>query len=227
MPEMDGLEATRRIRDPKTGVQNLHVPIIAMTARAMKGDHDRCLAAGMDDYLAKPVQFDQLVSVLQHWLERVPAPSVGEKTGSVPLPSEPEVFDRVACLDRLGGNEELLRRIITVFLGDSQEQVNKLAEALALADSAQVSRLAHKISGASGSISATALHELTSKLETAAREGSIERMAELGATLSQIVAALKCALERELTAAQASPAANAETAQAPSPARSGCVLSVS
>jgi signal transduction histidine kinase/CheY-like chemotaxis protein/HPt (histidine-containing phosphotransfer) domain-containing protein len=226
MPEMDGLEATRRIRDPKTGVQNLHVPIIAMTARAMKGDHDKCLAAGMDDYLAKPVQFDQLVSVLQHWLERTPAPAVGEIKGPAPLPSEPEVFDQVACLNRLGGNEELLRRIVTVFLGDAQQQVNNLAEALASVDSAQVSRQAHKLSGASGSISAIALHELTFKLETAAREQSLERLAELGAPLSQTFAALKRVLERELTAAQASPAAKPEPPQAPNPATSGCLLSV-
>jgi CheY-like chemotaxis protein/HPt (histidine-containing phosphotransfer) domain-containing protein len=226
MPEMDGLEATRRIRDPKTGVQNSQVPIIAMTARAMKGDHDKCLAAGMDDYLAKPVQYDQLVSVLQHWLERAAAPPVGEIKGSAALPSEPEVFDRAACLDRLGGNEELLRRIITVFLGDAQQQINKLAEALASVDLAQVGRLAHKISGAAGSISAIALHEIALKLEVAAREKSIERLAELSAPLSQTFAALKYVLERELTAAQAAPAAKPEPRQAPNPAASGRVLSV-
>src|ERR1035441_4562060 len=163
MPEMDGLEATRRIRDPKTGVQNSRVPIIAMTAHAMKGDQDKCLAAGMDDYIAKPVQFDELVSVLQRWLERAKAPPARKIKDSAPSSPEPDVFDWLACLNRLGGDEALMRRIIQVFLGDAERQIDNLTKALAVADSSLVGRLAHKLNGASGSIGATALRELASK----------------------------------------------------------------
>ena len=68
MPEMDGLEATRRIRNPRSNVLNRHVPIIAMTAHAMQGDRERCLEAGMDDYISKPVNPQMLVSVLKKML---------------------------------------------------------------------------------------------------------------------------------------------------------------
>ena len=204
MPEMDGLEATRRIRDPKTGVQNSRVPIIAMTAHAMKGDQDKCLAAGMDDYIAKPVQFEELVSVLQHWLERATASPASEMQDTAPLPPKAEVFDRLACLNRLGGDEGLMRRIIRVFLDDAQQQIINLTEALAAADAAKVGRLAHKLNGASGSIGATALRELVMQLEVMAREQGIERFAESITPLIQTFEALKRVLERELAAENAS-----------------------
>jgi CheY-like chemotaxis protein len=73
MPEMDGFEATRRLRDPQSAVLDHQVPIIAMTAYAMKGDREKCLAAGMDDYLSKPVQAAQLAEVLERWLGRAAA----------------------------------------------------------------------------------------------------------------------------------------------------------
>jgi CheY-like chemotaxis protein len=204
MPEVDGLEAARRIRDPKTGVQNLNIPIIAMTAHAMKGDQEKCLAAGMDDYITKPVQLDELVSVLQRCLERATRPPARETNGSMPLLPETVVFDRVACLDRLGGDETLLQRIIKVFLNDSQQQINKLTEALAGSDPAQVSRLAHKLNGATGSIGANALRQLAIELEAAARDQATERLAGWVAPLRQTFEALKRVLERELTAEEAS-----------------------
>jgi CheY-like chemotaxis protein/HPt (histidine-containing phosphotransfer) domain-containing protein len=223
MPELDGLEATRRIRDPKSRVLNLHVPIIAMTARAMRGDQDRCLAAGMDDYLAKPVQFDQLVSVLQHWLEQTSAPPASDTKDAAPLPPQPDVFDRAACLNRLGGDEELMQRIIRVFLDDAKQQVANLAEALTLADSAEVCRLAHKLNGAAGSMGATALHELAAKLEDAARDQASERLMELGAPLSLTFQTLKRVLEAELATEEAA-AATQPALQPPRHATNkGCV----
>ncbi len=73
MPEMDGFEATRRIRDPRTGVRNAAVPVVAMTAHAMDGDREACLAAGMDDYIAKPVRPQELLDTLTRWLGGRPA----------------------------------------------------------------------------------------------------------------------------------------------------------
>ena len=70
MPEMDGYEATRRIRDPRTAALNPQTPIVAVTASAMPGDRERCLRAGMDDYLAKPIEPDELAQVLAKWLGR-------------------------------------------------------------------------------------------------------------------------------------------------------------
>jgi len=72
MPEMDGYEATRRIRDPRTGTRNPQIPIIALTADAMTGDRDKCLTAEMNDYLAKPVEPRHLAAVLEKWLVAQP-----------------------------------------------------------------------------------------------------------------------------------------------------------
>ena len=203
MPELDGLEATRRIRDLQSGVINRRVPIIAMTARAMKGDQDKCLAAGMDDYIAKPVQFEELVAILDRWLARPIELPAGDIKDSAPPPPEPGVFDRVACLNRLGGDEELMHRIIRVFAGDAQQQVNKLVEALALGDATQVNRLAHKLNGASGSIGATALQKFAAQIEKAAREQPATAFAASVAPLRQIFETLESVLERELMAEKA------------------------
>jgi HPt (histidine-containing phosphotransfer) domain-containing protein len=158
----------------------------------------------MDDYIAKPVQFEELVSVLQHWLERATASPASEMQDTAPLPPKAEVFDRLACLNRLGGDEGLMRRIIRVFLDDAQQQIINLTEALAAADAAKVGRLAHKLNGASGSIGATALRELVMQLEVMAREQGIERFAESITPLIQTFEALKRVLERELAAENAS-----------------------
>jgi CheY-like chemotaxis protein/HPt (histidine-containing phosphotransfer) domain-containing protein len=225
MPELDGLEATRRIRDPQTGVLNPSVPIIAMTAHAMKGDQDKCLAAGMDDYLAKPVQLDQLVSVLQRWLKPVTLPPPGGTKGSAPPPPELDVFDRLGCLDRLGGNEALLRRIIKVFLGDAQQHIDSLTGAIAAADAALVNRLAHRLNGASGSVGATALRRLAMELEVAARDHPGEGFAAWVEPLNQAFKALKRVLERELAAEETPTATKPEPQPAPS-AKSDCACSV-
>lgn len=82
MPEMDGMEATRRIRDPQSPVRNHAVPVIALTAHAMAGDREACLAAGMDDYLSKPIRPEELAAVLSRWSRRSPEPSVGLPVGS-------------------------------------------------------------------------------------------------------------------------------------------------
>jgi PAS domain S-box-containing protein len=203
MPEMDGLEATRRIRNPKTGVLNLRVPIIAMTAHAMKRDQDQCLEAGMDDYIAKPVQFEELAATLQRRLALADKPPAKQSGNSAPPAPGQDVFDRAGCLNRLGGDEELLHRILTVFVDDAQQQVDKLAEALAAADSAQINRLAHKFNGASGSIGATELQKLASKIEAAARDQIPMVFAESIPPLRQSFEALKSILERELTAVAA------------------------
>jgi PAS domain S-box-containing protein len=200
MPEMDGLEATRRIRDPKTGLPQPRIPIIAMTAHAMKGDQDMCLAAGMDDYLAKPVQSSQLSKVLQRWLDRPTVRATQTITSPVPALPDVKTFDRIDCMDRLGHDENLLRRIITVFLGDGEQQIRNLSAALASTDQEEIRRLAHKVKGAAASIGAIALRELTAKLETDAAHHALERPAEWIPLLHESFKALKNSLETELSA---------------------------
>ena len=198
MPEMDGLEATRRIRDPKSGVQNPAIPIIAMTAHVMKSDQDQCKAAGMDDYLAKPVQASELASILERWLGHATAASVHRNAGSASPLSEATVFDRPGCLERLGGNREVLHRIISVFLVNTRQEIENLERALTASDSAEVGRLAHKLKGAAGNLCATDLWDLALRLEGQANDGAHERFAEFIPVLKKTFETLALVLQSEL-----------------------------
>ena len=135
MPEMDGLEATRQIRDPQSAVQRHDIPIIAMTAHAMQGDRERCLEAGMNDYVTKPVSPQALADALERWLPRDDAaalaqPATGSR-GSSPTAvraSEVPVFDRAGMLARLMDDEDLARVVADGFLADAPKQVEALRD---------------------------------------------------------------------------------------------------
>lgn len=178
MPEMDGFEATRRIRGSASADINGRIPIIAMTAYAMKGDRERCLEAGMDDYLSKPIRVDELAAVLERWLSRQgsecrESPSFsGAAEQPVGCSGEddamPPVFDRDAFLERVMGDEELAREIGATFLADMPAQMERLATALADGDVEQVKFLAHAIKGAAANVGGEALREAAWGIERTA-----------------------------------------------------------
>ncbi len=184
MPEMDGFEATRRLRDPETGVRDPHIPVVAMTAHAMEGDRERCLAAGMNDYVAKPIDPGELERVLDRLLPVAPAvppsPAAGgteeEGRSSAPDTSGGEAegvapLDREALLERIGGDADLADELVAVFLEDVPNQIQALAEALERGDRDVTERTAHTIKGAAANLSAVPLSRAAAVLEAAAREG--------------------------------------------------------
>ena len=121
MPEMDGLEATRllRVKEQETGG---HMPIVAMTAHAMKGDRERCLEAGMDDYISKPVQKAELLRVVQSAvLSLVPT------LAASPESSEP-VFDLAIAMDRVDGEIDFLKDVVRLFLADVPRRIVEIEE---------------------------------------------------------------------------------------------------
>jgi PAS domain S-box-containing protein len=197
MPEMDGLEAARRIRDPKSTVRNHDVPIIAMTAHALRGDRERCLEAGMNDYVSKPVSPQELADALTRWLPRkpaarpTPAPAVrraNAKKAAAASPSESAaaapvvspgaaVFDRAGLLARLMGDEDLARTVANGFLDDIPRQIEALRSYLDTGDAVKVARQAHTIKGASANIGGEALRAAALKMETVARAGDLEAAA--------------------------------------------------
>lgn len=166
MPEMDGLEATRRIRSPASSILRRDVPIIAMTASAMKGDKEKCLEAGMDDYVSKPVQPQELAGVISRWLASEPA---GERKWQTKGQSEDmAIFDRVAVLERLCGDEMLLAEVTDLFLQDVPRQIGILQQAVSAGD-LQLTRLqAHTLKGAAGNFGALALQKAALRLERVA-----------------------------------------------------------
>ena len=117
MPEMDGYAATAAIRalEKSTGK---HIPIIAMTAHALKGDRDKCLAVGMDDYLSKPARLADIEQALHRAMMTRGGKGQSDDFPSKPTLTEKALWDRAAALDRLGGDESLLDELIELFFND-------------------------------------------------------------------------------------------------------------
>lgn len=180
MPVMDGYQATRLIRDPHTGVINSQIPIVAVTASAMAGDRDKCIAAGMDDYLPKPIEPGNLIRVIEKWLGarqkddcRTASPAVE------PVAHANPVFDYNALLKRLMGNSSAAKRIAEAFLQSAPAQLAQLREHLAARDAASTRRDAHTLKGSAATVSALALREVALEAEQAASACSwdtIERL---------------------------------------------------
>jgi CheY-like chemotaxis protein/HPt (histidine-containing phosphotransfer) domain-containing protein len=183
MPEMDGFEATRRIRDPESSVLNHRVPIVAMTAHAMQGDRERCLEAGMDDYVTKPISPTALAEVLDRWLPRDPvvpaahtpaAPEAGPHSTS---PTGP-VYDRAGLMTRLMGDEVLARAVVDGFLEDAPRQIEALRVCLRAGDAPGAIRQAHTIKGASATVGGDVLCAVAREMERLATSGDLEAARE-------------------------------------------------
>jgi two-component system sensor histidine kinase/response regulator len=173
MPEMDGYEATRHIRDATSAVRNHRVPIVAMTANAMQGDRQKCVDAGMDDYVSKPVEPDELAQVIDRWLPAEPA--VPKKVPPVPPPAN-EVFDRDDLVRRLGGDKQMASQILKTFMQDAPNQLTTLREDLEAKDHAQAERHAHTLKGAAGNVGARALKDAAGRAQEAARAEDIDEL---------------------------------------------------
>ena len=201
MPELDGFEATRQIRDPASPVRDHGVPIVAMTAHVMKGDREKCLEAGMDDYLGKPVRPPELASVLERWLANRPDPSAADVPSAVPAADPPQpsapVFDRAAFLARVMDDEELLREITGLFLADAPVQLETLAAAVASGDCTLAGRTAHTIKGSSANVGGEALRETAFEMEKAGKAGDLAALQSLLPRIQERFARLKEAMEQD------------------------------
>ena len=154
MPEMDGLTATQAIRErEKSG--GGHIPIIAMTAHAMKGDRERCLAAGMDGYLSKPVKKEEIEQALSNLFG---------SDAAAPVPEKPQ-WDRSTALERLGGDESLLHQILAIFLEEYPKHLAKLRSAIDSNSPEQVERAAHSLKGELSYMGASEVSQLARRLE--------------------------------------------------------------
>ncbi len=174
MPFMDGRTAASKIRDwEKTAKPAARppIPIIAMTAHAMPDDRDQCLAAGMNDYLPKPVTPQVLAAMLAKWLPAGPARGSGDAASAAYPPirsaDAPPVFDRAGMAARLLNDADLIRRVLDTFLNDMPRQLARLRELLETGDNAEAARQAHTIKGAAASIGGERLRQLMDEIESA------------------------------------------------------------
>ncbi|MBF0477296.1 MAG: response regulator, partial [Deltaproteobacteria bacterium] len=176
MPELDGYEATKMIRNNDVPVLDHQIPIIAMTANAMKGDREKCLEAGMDDYVSKPIMPADLAQVIDRWISAEPAV---EDKQTVEKEDELKVsLDRSILVDRFDGDEEFYAEILDVFLQDGAEEIAALEKAVAKSDAQLIRELGHKLKGASGNVAAMRLQDLAFKMEQAGKAGLIDNALE-------------------------------------------------
>ncbi len=177
MPEMGGFEATARIRDRETKT-GFHLPIVATTAYAMKGDRERCLASGMDGYVSKPIQAAELFRAIDE--------ALAEWSPSRPMPAnEPAAmnFDHAASLERLGGNEQLLGELAVLFAEECPRRMGDIREAISRQDAVALERAAHSLRGSVSNFCAPSAVAAAGELERMGREGVLEGAGVAGAAL--------------------------------------------
>jgi CheY-like chemotaxis protein len=180
MPEMDGFAATAAIRE-REKVSRAHLPIYAMTAHAIKGDEERCLAAGMDGYISKPVDLSKVQQVVDRVRAQRPVPT--------------QIWDKPRALSRVGGDEPLLRETAQIFLQEYPRGVLDLRQALAECDAEGLARIAHRLKGGAGCLCAGRTFSALSKLEDNAGQPDLARMSQAVAEAERELACLRQALE--------------------------------
>lgn len=173
MPEMDGYAATAEIR--RREGTTCHTPIIAMTANAMRGDQERCLEAGMDDYISKPLDATQLFALLKRWLPDADKRSGGSKHDLISV-AEPQaetpVTERLNLFER-EFSAAMVVRLINKFLPDTAQRLAELRQAVDAADAKAVVRAAHGLKGSYGNIGSREAAYICLQLEQEAQSGSI------------------------------------------------------
>jgi two-component system sensor histidine kinase/response regulator len=228
MPVMDGFAATGEIRrhEREMGRQR-GLPVIAITANALQGDREACLAAGMDDYLSKPFTQQQLATVIGRWITMpllsarehgdepvveiapatpLPLPSARPAPATTPAPTRIEpgadpinraALDNIRALSRDDG-DALVQKVIAAYVGDTPRQLHALRQALGEGDAESVRRVAHGLKSASANIGATHLSSLCRELEQLGRSGNVDSGGPLLADLAREFRAVRLSLHAAL-----------------------------
>jgi len=189
MPEMDGFEAATAIRKKERGT-GTHLPIVAMTAHAMKGDREQCLAAGMDGYLSKPVKREELFDAVERHSYESPAPEKDRLARKQPG------LDRAAVLARLDGDEELLAELAGLFIQESPKRLWAIQQAIEQDDAQGLERAAHALKGSVGNFVIPTAVRAAQTLETMGREGNLAAADTAYAVLQEEIAGLVQVLQR-------------------------------
>jgi two-component system sensor histidine kinase/response regulator len=183
MPEMDGLEATRVIREcQKRGVHpNYQSPIIivAMTAQAMQGDRDKCIAAGMDDYLAKPIRLADIRGVIERWASQTSPSKPAPAKSAPPIVAATTPVDMDRLNDMTDGNAENFRELVELYFDQTAKQLAQIAAAVCVNDADAVRRVAHSCAGASATLGMVRIVPLLRELERQGVEGALTSAAQV------------------------------------------------
>ena len=185
MPEMDGFQAATAIRrrdaeQAQAGKPVRWVPIVALTANALKGDREQCLAAGMDEYLCKPLDPRQLISTLNRLLNKNAAPGAKEQmTSQAPPQKEDPPFDLDALLIRCMGDADFRDRLLTKFPEQADLGLRRISDALKANDATQLARAAHGLKGTAANLSASAVQQIAARIEALGHAGTLNEVERL------------------------------------------------
>jgi PAS domain S-box-containing protein len=189
MPQMNGFEATAAIREKEKG-SAARIPVIALTAHAMKGDMERCFGAGMDAYIPKPIHRDQLLELI----ERFARAGAGGHGAAALAPSS-DVFDIGQSLERAGGDANLLRELAQIFLSVSPAMIEEARQAMGAQDNTRLDRACHSLISSLGNFSGRTAFEAAKALETKIAAGNREEIQAAFRRLDDELERLKAALE--------------------------------
>ncbi|MFO7813751.1 MAG: ATP-binding protein [Pelovirga sp.] len=197
MPELDGYQATQQIRQPDSEVRNRDIPIIALTANALAQDREKCLQAGMDDYLCKPVTLPQMVEVLDKWLLKQASQQVTRNNNDgtvVNLGADPAIFDQSGLLALVDGDRALATTLVRGFLADVPERLKALEKEFDAGNYPAATLVAHSIKGAAATIAAGAVKEVAAATEHHLRAANREEALISMETLLQQLQLLRTTL---------------------------------
>jgi len=187
MPVMDGYETTKQVRKMEIEQNRSRVPIIAQTANAMKGDKEKCLDAGMDDYISKPIDKNELIEVLKRWMgikkteEKIETVKLETRsnieTEKSKMPSgHLPVFDYKTALARYSGEHEVLKEIVLGFLEECPGDFDLIKKALQDQDTSSIAKAAHAVKGSASYVGAGRLQQLAYTIETTAKSGDLSKI---------------------------------------------------
>jgi CheY-like chemotaxis protein len=179
MPEMSGFEATEAIRAQEAGTR--HLPIVALTAHAMQGDRERCLAAGMDGYLAKPIDVDEMIATVEHFANGEAGAASAERAEPAAAPLTP--FDERVALAYAGADRRLLKQVIKLFQSDAPGGMRNIARAIERQDGEALRLAAHALRGSLAAIGAAASAQAATDLEAIGRTGQFDAAADAQSSL--------------------------------------------
>ncbi|MCP4155504.1 MAG: response regulator [bacterium] len=201
MPEMDGYEATIAIRKNEEN-SSLRIPIIAMTAHAMKGDKEKCIAVGMDDYISKPVSPQKLTEIIELWLKKKSSKNsadsndiISEESPKDNIPDS-DIYDHIAMTERMMGKASLVNKIAVTFLKDADSIMTKMKEALEKGELFEIRRYAHSLKGAAGNVCAYTFQETAFEIEKKACSGDLDDTIDYFPELENQLARLKEILKK-------------------------------
>jgi signal transduction histidine kinase/DNA-binding response OmpR family regulator len=215
MPTMDGYKATQLIRSGDEKNVNPKIPIIAMTAHAMAGESEKCLAAGMSDYISKPIDPQLLAGMVEKWLPReIPSAARPDDTmqaqathrqdtrTNAPTPAafdarvSPAVFNLESFMRRMMDDEELARAVITAFLDGLPELIGEFKRRISGKDAEAIWKQAHQVKGVAANVGAEALSALAAEIERAGRAGNLEDVTDKATELDLRTTDLQAALDQ-------------------------------